>query len=330
MDTKSKISIITPVFNGEKYLPEVIESVLNQSGVIIEYVIIDDGSTDNSLAIAEKYSKTFPEIIRVFHQDNHGEASAVNFGLSKITGQYLCVVNSDDPLLGNHCKKMIDALRESNAVVAYPDWLMIDNLNRPIRKYKTLDYSKRALLADLVCIPGPGAVLNVQLISTEKLRDENYRYISDYVTWVKLAKHGDFVRVPEILATWRKHEDGATAVNRGKPIAEELFRFVEKELGNIHGTLIPAKWIKSAKSHAHYHVGVMAINSKGLNGTRHLIKSFSLKPYPNFGYPSNHRSLVAGALVILGPIGRAIVKIRNRRRIKNLMSYETDKKLDDR
>jgi glycosyltransferase involved in cell wall biosynthesis len=327
---KHSISIITPVFNGEEYLSEVIESILKQSGVIVDYVIIDDGSTDNSLAIAEEYAKSFPETIRVFHQKNQGEASAVNFGISKIKYQYLCVVNSDDPLLDNHGRKMIVALRESNAVVAYPDWLMIDNLNRTIRKFKTLDYSKRALLADLVCIPGPGAVLNMKLIGTEKLRDENFRYISDYVTWVKLAKHGDFVRVPEILATWRNHQAGASAVNRGKPIADELFRFVEKELKIIHGAAIPARWINSAKSHAHYHVGVMAINGKGINGARHLIKSFALKPYPNFGYPSNHRSLIAGILVFLGPVGRAIVKIRNRRRIKNLTSNEAGKKQDGR
>lgn len=315
------ISIVTPVFNGEKYLAEVIESILKQRGVTVDYVIVDDGSTDNSLAIAEEYSNSFPEKIRVFHQKNRGEASAVNFGISKIKYQYLCVVNSDDPLLDNHCKMLIDALRESNAVVAYPDWLMIDNLNRPIRKYKTLDYSRRALLADLVCIPGPGAVLNMKLIGTGTLRDENYRYISDYVTWVKLAKYGDFIRVPEILATWRNHEDGASAVNKGKPIADELFRFVEKDLGLMHGTSIPARWIKSAKSHAHYHVGVMNLNSKQVNGTKHLIKSLALKPYPNFGYPSNHRSLIAGALVVFGPIGRAIVKIRNRRRIKNLRTF---------
>lgn len=319
MHTKYKISIITPVFNGEKYLSEVIESVLNQSGVIVEYVIIDDGSTDNSLAIAEKYSRTFPENIRVFHQVNQGEAAAVNFGISKIKSQYLCVVNSDDPLLDNHCRKMIEALQNSNAVVAYPDWLMIDNNNRPIKTYITLDYSKRALLADLVCIPGPGAVINMNLMNMEKLRDENYRYISDYVTWTRIAKHGDFVRVPEVLATWRNHDEGASAANKGEPIANELFKFVNKELVSIYGSSISSSWVKSAKSHAHYHVGVMALSAKGINGRRHLIKSLALKPYPNFGYPSHHRSLVAGILVFLGPIGIIIIKIRNRRRIRILV-----------
>ena len=316
MESKSKVSVITPVFNGEKYLSEVIESILKQSGVTVDYVIIDDGSTDNSLAIAERYSKTFPEIIRVFHQDNQGEAAAVNFGISKIKNQFLCVVNSDDPLLDNHCRKMVEALRNSTAVVAYPDWLMIDNFNRPIRKYTTLEYSKRALVADLVCIPGPGAVINMNLMNLEKLRDENYRYISDYVTWTKIAKYGDFVRVPEVLATWRNHDGGASAANKGKPIANELFEFVNKDLVSIYGSSIPSSWMKSAISHAHYHVGVMALSAKGIDGRRHLIRSLAIKPYPNFGYPSHHRSLVAGILVFLGPIGIVIIKIRNRRRIR--------------
>ena len=315
---KPSISIVTPVFNGEKYLAEVIESILKQSGVIIDYVIVDDGSNDNSLAIAETYSKDFPNIVRVFHQENRGEASAVNFGISKIKSQYLCIVNSDDPLLDDHCRKMVQTLQRTKALVAYPDWLMIDNLNRPIKTYTTIEYSRRALLADLVCIPGPGAVINMSLINLEKLRNENYRYISDYVTWVTISKHGDFVRVPEILATWRNHESGASAINKGKPIANELFQFVNTELSSMHGSAIPTRWVQSAKSHAHYHVGVMAVSTKGINGRRHLLKSFVLKPYPNIGYPSQHRSLIAGVLVFLGPLGRTIVKARNRRRNNKL------------
>ena len=308
MDTvPAELSIITPVFNGERYLAEVIESIVAQQDIEIEYIIVNDGSTDSSLAIANKFQQSYPKMIRVFDQKNSGEASAVNFGFLQAESEFVCIVNADDPLLPSHCRTMVDCSKENNSVVSYPDWVMIDEDGSPIRHVKTIDYSQRALVADFVCIPGPGAVIRRDCLTDFPPRDPRYRYVSDFVCWLRLSQYGVFTRVPIDLATWRQHASGATAIARGKPIGDELIRLGDRGVIEIFQNQISAKWRRHARAHAMYYAGLMAIDDRSVSGRRLIAKSFLLKPLPNFGYQTHHRSLLAVVAVYLGPIGRRIV-----------------------
>ena len=91
----SIISVIIPVYNVEKYLSRCIESVLNQTYRNLEIIIVDDGSTDDSLNICRRYEKK-DKRIKVIHQDNGGLSSARNKGLMNSTGEYISFVDSDD------------------------------------------------------------------------------------------------------------------------------------------------------------------------------------------------------------------------------------------
>ena len=319
----AEISIITPVYNGERYLAEVIESVLGQHDIEIDYIIINDGSLDTSLSIALKYRDLYPKTIRVFDQTNSGEASAVNFGFLQSTSEFVCIVNADDPLLPGHSRNMVDALNLSGSVVSYPDWKMIDENGALIRSVKTIAYSQRALVADFVCIPGPGAVMRRASFCGFLPRDTKYKYISDYVCWLRLSIQGSFIRVPEELAVWRQHQLGATAIGKGKPIADELIRLCDEGLLEIFDQDIRKKWIRWARSHAYYYAGLTAISDPSVKGIRKLVRSFLLKPLPNFGYETHHRSILPIGAVLLGPIGRAVVRKKEsgRRPITDIPSY---------
>lgn len=89
------VSIITPVFNAEKYLSKCIESVLGQIVSNWELLLIDDGSTDNSLAICNRFSSTDTRI-KVFKQSNQGPSCARNIGLSQALGKWICFLDADD------------------------------------------------------------------------------------------------------------------------------------------------------------------------------------------------------------------------------------------
>lgn len=91
-----KISIIVPVYNTEKYLEKCLESLVNQTLENIEIIVINDGSTDNSPNIIEKYEKLYPEKIKAFTKPNGGISSTRNFGLSKSSGEYIGFIDSDD------------------------------------------------------------------------------------------------------------------------------------------------------------------------------------------------------------------------------------------
>jgi glycosyltransferase involved in cell wall biosynthesis len=310
--TSSEISIITPVYNGERYLSEVVKSVLSQQDIAIRMIIINDGSTDSSLRIAQEWCKRFPKQIEIIDQPNSGEAVAVINGMAKVQTKFVGIVNADDPLLPGHCRKMVEALLlDPKAVVAYPDWLMTDSDGAIQRNVKTLEYSRRALIADLVCIPGPGAVIRVEALDGFPIREKQFRYISDYVLWLRLSSKGHFIRVPETLATWRQHLAGTTTSGKSGAITSEIKYLVENDFLGYCETVIESKWVRSARAHVYYYAALDALISRQVPGRRLLLKSLLIKPYPNLGYPTHHRSLLASIAIFIGPLGRFAYKLRN-------------------
>lgn len=111
---KSKLSIIVPVYNVEKYLKQCIESILNQTYKNLEIILVDDGSKDSSGKIVDDYAIKDRRVIPV-HKENGGISSARNTGLAYVTGEYLTFVDSDDWLDLDMYEKMIEAIEKYSA-----------------------------------------------------------------------------------------------------------------------------------------------------------------------------------------------------------------------
>ena len=110
----SKISIIVPIYNQEKYLGECIESIINQTYQNLEIILVNDGSTDNSLEICKKYQKKDKRII-VIDKENGGLSSSRNAGLKKVTGDYIMFCDSDDFFMPNTCLLMEKEITSKDA-----------------------------------------------------------------------------------------------------------------------------------------------------------------------------------------------------------------------
>ena len=91
------LSVAVPCYNSAEYMEKTIRSILT-GGDRVELIIVDDGSKDNTLEIANKYQRKFPDIVKVVHQENGGHGEAVNTGIKNATGLYFKVVDSDDCL----------------------------------------------------------------------------------------------------------------------------------------------------------------------------------------------------------------------------------------
>ena len=89
------LSIAIPCYNSEAYMEKCIESLL-KGGEEVEILVVNDGSSDNTAAIADEYEKKYPDICRAIHQENKGHGGAVNTGIKNAKGIYLKVVDSDD------------------------------------------------------------------------------------------------------------------------------------------------------------------------------------------------------------------------------------------
>lgn len=112
----SKVSIIMPVFNAEKYLNDAIESVLNQTYTDFELLLIDDMSTDNSKAISEEYSKKDNRILLFENSTkNHGPGPTRNIGLDNAKGEFIYFMDADDWIDKNLLKDCIDRMKETDA-----------------------------------------------------------------------------------------------------------------------------------------------------------------------------------------------------------------------
>ena len=113
---KVKISIIIPVYNAEEYLDRCLHSVLDQDFTSFEVILVDDGSSDASPLICDRYSSTDPRFITL-HQSNKGVSAARNSGLNMAQGEYVMFLDSDDVLLPDALEKMVDGLKDEDVVV---------------------------------------------------------------------------------------------------------------------------------------------------------------------------------------------------------------------
>ncbi len=116
-----KVSIIIPVYNAEKYITECFNSIQNQTYSNFEAIIINDGSTDRSLSLAEEYA-SLDNRFKVFSQENKGSSAARNTGLKLAEGEYLAFVDADDWLENNFLEILTGLIRENKADVAVCDF----------------------------------------------------------------------------------------------------------------------------------------------------------------------------------------------------------------
>lgn len=105
------LSIIVPVYNTEAYLPSCIESILSQSFTDFEIILVDDGSTDGSRSVCERFAHKDSRV-RFFHQENKGVSTARNLGIENAKGTWICFVDSDDELLSGGLSELVGGISE--------------------------------------------------------------------------------------------------------------------------------------------------------------------------------------------------------------------------
>ena len=118
-----KLSVIVPVYNVEKYLEECVDSLLNQTLSDLEIFLVDDGSTDRSGAIADRYAGDFPDRVHTLHLENGGQGRARNAALPMAQGDYIGFVDSDDWIERDMYEKMLDRAEQTGADVVVCDFL---------------------------------------------------------------------------------------------------------------------------------------------------------------------------------------------------------------
>ena len=129
----TKISIIIPVYNGEKYIEKCLDSIKNQTFKDYEVLIINDGSKDNTKKLIEKYlnDKRF----KLFNRTNHGIGASRNFGLDESSGEYICFIDSDDYVDKKYLEKLYNKILKENLDIVVCNYIELsEELN--IEKFR--------------------------------------------------------------------------------------------------------------------------------------------------------------------------------------------------
>lgn len=139
------LTVAIPCYNSQEYMEKSIRSALN-GGDRVEIIIVDDGSTDDTLKIARKYQEKFPDIVKVIHQENGGHGEAVNTGIKNATGLYFKVLDSDDCLGKKALTKVLDLLEDMISKDAGLDMLISNYMyDKQGVKHKKIMKYKRAM-----------------------------------------------------------------------------------------------------------------------------------------------------------------------------------------
>ncbi|MBK9207016.1 MAG: glycosyltransferase [Anaerolineales bacterium] len=217
------VSIITPSYNQAAYLEQTINSVLNQDYSNIEYILIDGGSTDNSVEIIKRHANRFAYWVS---EKDSGQAEAINKGFAKATGEIIAWLNSDDYYLDGAVSAAVKVFDENpDIVLVYGNMLAVDENGKT---FNTLNY-KQLSLEDLLCfqiIGQPAVFMRRSALQKTSGLDSTFHFLLDHHLWIQLAQLGGILHVPQTWAAARYH---AEAKNRAKAaeFGREAFRILD-------------------------------------------------------------------------------------------------------
>lgn len=211
------VSIVSPTFNQGRFLSETIESVLAQTYPNIEYLVIDDGSTDNTPEILKKYQSH----LRYERQENIGQVRTLNKGWSISKGKYIGYLSTDDILYPNAISELVEIL-ESNAeaVCAFPDSDLIDPYSKVIKRNVCRPFDLAETLITQECYIGPGAIFSKDAYDSLGGWRTDLKLGPDREFWIRLSSLGKILMCPSVLAGYRTHVES----NIYREVSEEVTR----------------------------------------------------------------------------------------------------------
>jgi glycosyltransferase involved in cell wall biosynthesis len=308
MSNPPLVSVLTAAYNAEPYIRETIESVLQQGYGAIEYIVVDDGSTDGTASILRDYAAR--DRLRLIEQANRGEAAALNRAFQEATGDFILALSADDLIRPQLLEQAVAALRDDEGLGAvYPDWDTIDDASNVIAVVRPREYSYEAMLVQHMCLPGPGTVIRRKALEGQVFRDPAYRFKGDFDLWLRIGLNWRLRRLPGRLAAWRRHPAGATKAGRGRQMAGEHIALIAAAFDRAGNQPALTRRRDLAFSVAHYAAGLHALHSPEVAGKEHMWESLRLAPvWPADFHPETRRAWSRVAYIFGLPASRWVYR----------------------
>ena len=221
MTKQPLVSIVTPSYNQGNFLPDTIQSVLEQGYSNLEYGIMDGGSTDQTLSVIERYQDQLSWWVS---ENDRGQAHAVNKGVQRSRGEIVGWLNSDDVYLPGAVEKAVRAIQNTGSDMVFGKAITMDARGFPLN---TLEFGPWGLteLMRFRVICQPSVFVKRSVWEEVGGLNPSYHYMLDHQLWLKIASRYQITFLDEFLAASRFHEE-AKNVAAAAGFAEEIWRLV--------------------------------------------------------------------------------------------------------
>lgn len=294
-----EVSVVSSIYNGERYLRESLESVLDQKGVDAEIVVVNDGSSDATAEILEEYAAKYPQL-RVIHQKNAGLTRALAVGCSLATGEYIARHDLDDIARQSKLAKQAEVLRNRPDVALVSCWSRFigpegEELYTVARDELPEEATARIRAADINDVRGIAGHGSAMFRRADYERAGGYRYqfyyAQDLDLWRRITDFGMLYFVPEVLYEPR-WDNGTISADKHaeqimlKSMIVELSK-IRQEGGDETGLLAEAEKIRPGypavkysvrKGHGYYYLGRVLQRRRDPNARKYLMRALAENP----------------------------------------------------
>lgn len=220
------VTVVTPSFNQGRFIRETIDSVLSQDYPAIEYIVMDGGSTDETVSILESYG----DRLSWQSEPDHGQSHAINKGWKRATGEILAWLNSDDTYLPGAISKVVAYLQSHPEIdLVYGDSFHISEDGQALGQFPSEPFAKDRL-KETCFIAQPATFVRRSVIEQVGFIRESLRYCMDYDLWIRISEQYRLQYVPIPVASIRLHKDCKTVKDRAETYAETV-RMLQSNYG---------------------------------------------------------------------------------------------------
>lgn len=203
-----EISVIMPAYNAEKYIAASIESILNQTFINFELIILDDASTDKTKEIITSYAQKDDRIVYVEKNTNHGPALLRNEGIRLSKGTFIALNDADDLSEINRFEKQITVFKNQPNVAVCGSWILSfgENIEDTVFEAPQFPNAIKLTFLSYDCLANSSAMFRKSCVENLKYQ-EDFVPAEDYKLWSEVIVNHDFYIIQEPLVRYRQHEN---------------------------------------------------------------------------------------------------------------------------
>jgi glycosyltransferase involved in cell wall biosynthesis len=238
MKPAPRVSFLMAVYDGETYLEEAIQSVLDQTFTDFEFIVINDGSTDGTAKIIERYRRQDDRIC-AHEQPHRGLVASLNRGLDLACGEYVARMDSDDISVPKRAAKQVAFMDAHPEVGICGTWIETFGSGGAVaRRYPADDATIRSWLLFESVLAHPSIMMRRELlVKTGLSYDAGSVHAEDYDLWVRAARHMALANIPEVLLRYRLHSQQVVQKHEAEKLASaRLVRLAQLEYLGIQPT----------------------------------------------------------------------------------------------